>query len=129
MKHKIMTVGMLLAALVLVVVGVVSQKPQTVGASGQTITPFVRFGFATSTLIGAASQLVDATNTARVYLRLSNLSGVTIYCSDRASAAPYTGMAVFASSTLSVVTDENPYTGPLYCVSPSGAASTTLIEK
>lgn len=89
-----------------------------------------------SALVTTSSTLVAPTSTAATYTRISNISGVAIYCSLTSAssttptpAVPYVGITIFASSSLALSPDQyNMYTGPIYCITPIGTASTTVYQ-
>lgn len=125
----------------LIVVGFlnIAGRPDIALGSGQTISGFTVFATSSTALVTSSSNLLVATNTARFYLRVSNLSGNAIYCTpsyhvgtstnmNNAPAVANSGITIFASSTYEVKVDENPYRGPLYCISPSGNATVSIVE-
>lgn len=112
---------------------------KTAQAVGIQINNTQRALTSSGVLVNTTSTLVSATTTNRIYLRISNLSGAAIYCttdvagtaSTTFSAGPavaYQGITIFGSSTYAFQSDENPYTGPVFCIAPSGAASTTVAQ-
>src|SRR4051812_33811479 len=77
----------------------------------------------TGVYVATTDTTVVATNTARLYLELANVSGATttkqdIYCAPNGVAATsYSGWTIFASST-KVFSVDNDYTGAIHCIAP-----------
>lgn len=76
-----------------------------------------------------STQMISTSST-REILRISNLASNPIYCNangDKA-AVGYLGIMIAASSTLTF-DSEFPYVGAVRCISPFGAASTTVYAR
>lgn len=106
---------------------------QNASAFGPVLTRFFTYSTSSSKLVANSSTLVVATNTARAYLEISNIASKPIYCSmlggdQNQAAVMYSGMTIFASSTMYIRSDSNPYTGPVYCIAEANA-STTILER
>lgn len=92
----------------------------------------------TSTSVWVGKDLdttVAATNTARVLLRIGNISGATttsqaLYCNvNGAPATIYSGYVVQASSSEEFAADTHLYRGALHCRFPVASSTVTLIEQ
>lgn len=131
---QLFAASVVLLAIVLLsaLVGVFSQKAPLATASGQGLSSFNSFPVSTSSVVTTSATFMIATNTARSFLRISNIGPVAIYCNLKGgigSPLAYTGMTIFGSSTAEFKVDENPYTGAIYCITGLGTASTTILEK
>jgi hypothetical protein len=108
--------------------------PSLVKAASDIIS-FQTIPTSTGVYVGTADTLLIATNTARTYLEISNVSGATttaqtLYCAPNGAAATaYSGFTLFASTT-KVFSVDNDYQGALHCIAPVGStARVTVIEK
>ena len=111
---------------------ILMSAPKVVGASGETISPYNSFTTSGGVLVlSSTSTNLVATNTARLFLQVTNIGTSTIYCNltNGAWATKYVGLTLFASSTYRFLVDENPYTGPVNCIADGANASTTILEK
>lgn len=108
----------------------IEQVLQYVPLGSPEVNRIQDFKISTAKLITTSSTLVSATNTARTYLRISNVSSNNIYCKLQTTppqtAILYEGFAIHASSSAEF-TGDNLYTGPVFCIS-TGNASTTVVE-
>lgn len=132
LTHLLLAVSLLSAIAAVFTLGYTpSVSVHIADAQGPQINPWVSYASSSAVLITSTSAIVSATNTARVYERISNLSGVTIYCNMQQGkpAIAYSGLAIFASSTYAIQSDENPYRGAITCIAPTGNASTTVLEQ
>lgn len=97
---------------------------------GNTITNTSSFATSSAVTVTTSATIIAATSTSRVYMRLTNNSGVTVSCSLKFGTAPTngTGLLLYASSSYAFEVDQNPYTGPVTCIAPS-SASVAVIER
>ncbi len=114
--------------------------PTITNTQRSTVTPVISNNTASSSvLVGTASTLVVGTTTDRVYLQIWNMSTKAVFCTLAARgtasstfttgpAILYAGITITASSTYQFRADENPYTGPVYCIADGAAASTTIMQ-
>jgi hypothetical protein len=124
----------LLAALVGGIVVLRTVAP-SIAKAASDIVGIVTIPTATSVWIGKdIDTTLIATNTARMYMEISNISGATstgsgIYCNvNGKTATPYSGFAMFASSTKTFAVD-NLYQGALHCRASDASSTVTLIER
>lgn len=105
-------------------------KGTAVEASGNSIPNFATMASSSGILVNTSDTMLVATNTARLYLRIANISSKPISCNlkNGAPAVLYTGVTIFASTTLEIDEDKFPYTGAVRCISET-PASTTVTEK
>lgn len=97
-------------------------RPSKVDAFGNMITNFNSFSTSSARTVTSSSGLLVATNTARTYMEISNLGNAAVFCALKGgdtnqAAVLYSGKAIFASSTAYFKIDENPYVGPVHCIS------------
>lgn len=108
---------------------------KTALGSGNIITNYAHVATSSAILVTTSSTLVMPTSTDRTYLRISNIAGKPIFCTlsvrgtnsstyTTGPAIMYQGITIFASSTLEFKIDENPYTGPVYCISEANSSTT-----
>jgi len=98
----------------------------------ETSNAFTAAYTSTGVLVTTASTQVLATTTARSVIRISNISGNAMYCNlnNGLPAVAFSGVAVFASSTLTLSDAESLlYRGAVNCIAVGGNASTTAFQR
>lgn len=103
------------------------QAVESVGG-GQGVNRFTSFASSTAITVTTSSTFVTATNTSSTYRRISNLGAAAVYCSvkDGAAASLNTGLVVYASSTVEMTADNNPYQGAINCIASQNNTVTFL---
>ena len=125
--YKILAVGLVLAAFLIVIHTEFSPKNSLAGGTG-----YPHWGPAknTSALCAqASSTLLIATSTgSRQFLRFSNLGTNAVYLGLGANAATTSGVTIFASSTFEFTQNPIIYMGSVYCLSGGPSATITIEE-
>ena len=108
---------------------VAPERPAESVGGGQGVNRFTSFASSTAITVTTASTFVTATNTASTYRRLSNLGAAAVYCNvkDGAAASLNTGLVIYASSTIEMTVDNNPYQGAIHCIA-SQSNTVTFLE-
>jgi hypothetical protein len=122
------------AMVLLVFCGLAFLKPQAPAKYGSSSDNKLQYyPTATKVWVTSSDSLVVASNTARTYLEVANISGSTttpqaLYCNfgDRASVV-YEGTPIQASSSKIFMLD-NLYTGALRCRFPSGGGTVDVTD-
>lgn len=130
--YKKILAGAFFLAVAIIAIAQGLNGPKPVQAMGPMITNFNNAS-SSGVLVTTSNTLVSATNTARVYMEISNLGSSAVFCAMKGgdrnqTAALYSGWTIFASSTKYIKSDENPYIGPVYCIS-TATMQLSIIEK
>lgn len=84
----------------------------------------------TSVLCNTTSTLLLATSTARQYAAIVNDGSTNIYLeTSKGPAVLYEGIRLNSGGGSYEINQDNLYTGPIYCIAATSAASTTLTYK
>lgn len=124
MNKKLLAIGYI-AALALILVFVRS-SPEEIAKADQYL--FYTSAVNSGVLCGQTSTLLLATSTGnRIYTRISNDSARDVYLTlGGMPAIAYQGTYLIASSSTQIGDSQTAFGGAIYCISPSGAASTTI---
>lgn len=106
-------------------------RNQSLG-SFETSNAYTAAQTSTGVLVTTSNTVVLATSTSRSFVRISNLSGNTIYCNtdNGKPATAFQGYMISATSSLSFSdNDSNLYRGAINCIAIGGSASTTVFQR
>lgn len=84
----------------------------------------------TSKLCGTTSTLLTGTSSPRQYLAIVNDGSTNVYLElSQGPAVLYEGIRLNSGGGSYEINLDNLYTGPIYCIAATSAASTTVTEK